>query len=75
MFDNGSLNRGLRTDQYTALMHADGGLEAALLVRRMALLGIASRLFLIVASANRISISHSVQGLVGADGEFPLRVE
>jgi len=70
MFDNGSLNRGVRTDQHAGLVRADSGFETALMLRRMALLGIAARLFLIFAGANRISFSHTVLGMVGANGQL-----
>ena len=61
-----------RIDPYNAIVAPDSGIEAARMLRVTALLGIASRLFYIYASANRISITHTLLGLVNANGQIDL---
>jgi hypothetical protein len=73
MFNNGSMtNRAPRPDQhqYADLVPGYAGFETARLLRTMALAGIAARLFYIYASANRISITHTLLGLIGPDGRL-----
>lgn len=74
MFDNNSsmMDRGLRPDQYAQVAREYAGVDRALTLRNLAVLAIASRLFLIYASANRISVTHALLGLVGADGQIDL---
>jgi hypothetical protein len=61
-----------RVDPLNAIVAPDGGIEAARMLRVTALLGIASRLFYIYASANRISITHTLLGLLNANGQIDL---
>lgn len=77
MIDNSRflVNRDRRVDPYTANVRLDGGIEAARMLRVTALLGIATRLFYIYASANRISVTHTLLGLLGADGRIDLSVQ
>src|SRR5579859_7670670 len=73
MTDNSPMmTRGLYVDPHATVVQRDGGLETARALRLMAVLGIASRLFFIYASANRISVSHALLGLIGANGEVDL---
>lgn len=65
-------NRGRRGDPYNAIVRLDGGIEAARMLRVTALLGIATRLFYIYASANRISVTHGLLGLLNANGQIDL---
>ena len=65
-------NRGRRGDPYNAIVRLDGGIEAARMLRVTALLGIATRLFYIYASANRISVTHALLGLLNANGQIDL---
>ena len=65
-------NRDRRVDPYTAALRPDGGIEAARTLRVTVLLGIATRLFYIYASANRISITHTLLGLLNANGRIDL---
>lgn len=65
-------NRDHRVDQYAAAVRPDGGIEAARMLRLTALLGIATRLFYIYASANRISVTHALLGLLNANGRIDL---
>lgn len=59
-------------EPYNAIVAPDGGIEAARMLRVTALLGIATRLFYIYASANRISVTHTLLGLVNANGRIDL---
>lgn len=61
-----------RVDPLNAVVRPDGGIEAARMLRVTALLGIASRLFYIYASANRISVTHTLLGLLNANGQIDL---
>ncbi len=74
MIDNSQFlaDRGRGIDPYTANMRLDGGIEAARMLRVTALLGIAARLFYIYASANRISVTHALLGLLDANGRIDL---
>jgi hypothetical protein len=65
-------NRDRRVDPHTATVRLDGGIEAARALRITALLGIATRLFYIYASANRISVTHTLLGLLNANGRIDL---
>src|SRR5215472_8551672 len=65
-------NRDRRVDPYNAIVRPDGGIEAARMLRVTALLGIATRLFYIYASANRISVTHALLGLLNANGRIDL---
>lgn len=65
-------DRGRRVDPYNAVVQLDGGLEAARMLRVTALVGIATRLFYIYASANRISVTHTLLGLLNANGQIDL---
>lgn len=65
-------NRDRRVDPYNAIVRLDGGIEAARMLRVTALLGIATRLFYIYASANRISVTHALLGLLNANGQIDL---
>lgn len=62
-------DRERRFDPYA---HVDAGIDAARMLRVIALAGIATRLFYIYASANRISVTHTLLGLIGADGQVDL---
>ncbi|MBO0867214.1 MAG: hypothetical protein J2P15_01490 [Micromonosporaceae bacterium] len=66
MFDNSYIatNRDRRVEPHARL---DAGFESARLVRFVALLAIATRLFYIYASANRISVTHTLLGLFNAN--------
>jgi hypothetical protein len=68
-------NRDRRVDPYNAIVRLDGGIEAARMLRLTALLGIATRLFYIYASANRISVTHALLGLLNANGRTDLNGE
>lgn len=59
-------------EPYNAIVAPDDGTEAARMLRVTALLGIATRLFYIYASANRISVTHALLGLLNADGQIDL---
>ena len=74
MIDNGQFlaNRDRWFDPYTANVRLDGGIEAARMLRVTALLGIATRVFYIYASANRISVTHTLLGLLDANGRIGL---
>jgi heme/copper-type cytochrome/quinol oxidase subunit 2 len=61
-------DRDRRADAYTAAAHLDGGIEAARMLRVTALLGIATRLFYVYASVNRISVTHALLGVLDANG-------
>ena len=63
---------GYRVDPYTGAVRMDGGVQAARMVRLMAFAGIAARLFAVYASANRISVSHKLLGLLNSNGELDL---
>jgi hypothetical protein len=65
-------SRDRRVDEYTTATHLDRGIEAARMLRVTALLGVATRLFYIYASANRISVTHALQGLLDANGRVDL---
>jgi hypothetical protein len=65
-------DRGRRVDPYNAVVRLDGGIEAARMLRVTALAGIATRLFYIYASANRISVTHALLGLLNANGQIDL---
>jgi hypothetical protein len=71
MIDHGHTrwDRERRVDRYA---HLDAGIDAARLLRGIALAGIAARLFSIFASANRISVTHTLLGLTGAGGRVYL---
>jgi hypothetical protein len=73
MLDNGpmpwDLDRGRQNDRY---VHVDAGIDSARILRAIALVSIASRLFYIYASATRISFTHAVLGTLGADGKINL---
>jgi heme/copper-type cytochrome/quinol oxidase subunit 2 len=64
--------RDHRIDPYAQAARPDGGFDAARMLRVTALLGIATRLFYIYASANRISVSRTLLGLAGANGQLNL---
>jgi hypothetical protein len=63
-------NRGRQADPYNAIVRLDGGIEAARMLRVTAVLGIATRLFYIYASANRISVTNSLLGLLSGSGRI-----
>jgi len=65
-------NRDRGVDPYNATVRLDRGIEAARMLRVTALLGIATRLFYIYASANRISVTHTLLGLLNANGQIDL---
>jgi hypothetical protein len=65
-------NRNRRADPYNTVVRLDYGIEGARTLRVAALLGIATRLFYIYASASRISVTHTLLGLVGANGQIDL---
>jgi hypothetical protein len=65
-------NHGRQVDPYNAVVRPDGGIEAARMLRVTALLGIATRLFYIYASAHRISVTHALLGLLTANGQIDL---
>jgi hypothetical protein len=65
-------NRDRGVDPYNATVRLDRGIEAAQMLRATALLGIATRLFYIYASANRISVTHTLLGLLNANGQIDL---
>src|SRR5215470_344561 len=50
----------------------DDGVEAVRMLRVTALLGIATRLFYIYASAQRISFTHTLLGMLDANGHLVL---
>lgn len=66
----GSAPARYQADPYTSAMPIGGGMEAARMVRLMAFVGIAARLFAIYASANRISVCHTLLGTLDANGEL-----
>lgn len=68
-------NRDRRIDPYNTVVRVNGGIEAARMLRVTALLGIATRLFYIYASANRISVTHALLGLLNANGQIDLSGE
>jgi hypothetical protein len=68
-------NRDHRVDPYNTIVRLDGGIEAARMLRVTALLGIATRLFYIYASANRISVTHALLGVLNANGQIDLSGE
>lgn len=65
-------NRDRGVDHYNAAVRPDRGIEAARTLRLTALLGIATRLFYIYASANRISVTHTLLGMINANGQIDL---
>jgi hypothetical protein len=65
-------NRDRGFDPYNATVRLDRGMEAARMLRVTALLSIATRLFYIYASANRISVTHTLLGLLNANGQIDL---
>lgn len=77
MMDNGSHVRWDRDRHVDAYAHLNAGIESGRMLRAIAWLGIASRLFYIYASANRISVTHTLLGLfehgrVDANGQLDL---
>src|SRR5215469_17286865 len=75
MYDYNSLsptNRDRRADPYNAVVRPDYGTEGARTLLVVALLGIATRLFYIYASAGRISVTRTLLGLVGANGQIDM---
>ena len=67
-----ALTRGYPADPHNAYLRMHGGIEAARMVRLMALVGIAARLFAIYASANQISVCHALLGALDERGELDL---
>ena len=59
-------------DPHAGHVPGDGGLETVRNLRRMALLGIATRLFFIYACASRISVARTVLSLPVTNGKLDL---
>ena len=67
-----SMTRDYRPDPHTADVRVYRGVEVAQMVRLMAFAGIAARLFVIYASANRISVCHTLLGVPVVNGSLDL---